>query len=173
MGEDPSTIREDIEQTRERMGDAVDALAYKTDIKSRAKDSVTGKVDAVKEKVTGAAGSVTDATPSADDIKHSTRKAAGVAQENPLGLAISAVAVGFIAGMLVPSTNVENKKVGPIADQVKEQAKEAAETAVDHGKDAAQAAVEAVKETGQQHAEEARADLQQHAEQAKEQIGSS
>ena len=88
MGEDPSTIREDIEQTRERMGDTVDALAYKTDIKSRAKDSVTGKVDAVKEKVTGAAGSVADATPSAGDIKHSTRTAAGVAQENPLGLAI-------------------------------------------------------------------------------------
>ena len=104
MGEDPSTIREDIEQTRERMGDTVDALAYKTDIKSRAKDSVTGKVDAVKEKVTGAAGSVADATPSAGDIKHSTRNAAGVAQENPLGLAIGAVAVGFIAGMLVPST---------------------------------------------------------------------
>src|SRR6185312_14963490 len=128
MGEDPSTIREDIEQTRERMGDTVDALAYKTDIKSRAKDSVTGKVDAVKEKVTGAAGSVADATPSTGDMKDSTRKAAGVAQENPLGLAIGAVAVGFIAGMLVPSTNIENRKIGAVADDVKDQAKEAAGT---------------------------------------------
>ena len=56
MGQDPSTIREDIEQTRERMGDTVDALAYKSDVKARAKDSVTGQVDAVKEKIAGAAG---------------------------------------------------------------------------------------------------------------------
>jgi uncharacterized protein YjbJ (UPF0337 family) len=173
MGEDPSTIREDIDQTRERMGDTVEALAYKTDVKSRAKDSVTRKTDAVKDKLTGAAGSVGETPPSGDDIKQSTRKAAGVAQENPLGLAIAALGVGFLAGMLVPSTDIENEKIGAVADQVKGQAKEAAGTAIDHGKDAAQAAVEAAKETGQEHAEEAKSDLQHQAHQAKEQISSS
>jgi len=37
MGEDPRAIRSEIEDTRERMGDTVDALAYKADVKSRAK----------------------------------------------------------------------------------------------------------------------------------------
>src|SRR4051812_19722945 len=102
MGQDPSTIREDIEQTRERMGDTVDALAYKSDVKARAKDSVTDRVDAVKEKIVGAAGAVDDATPSAGDVRQTTRHAVSVAQGNPLGLAIGAAAVGFLAGMLVP-----------------------------------------------------------------------
>ena len=35
MGEDPRAIRSEIEDTRERMGDTVDALAYKADVKSR------------------------------------------------------------------------------------------------------------------------------------------
>ena len=32
MGQDPSQIRQDIEQTRERMGDTVEALGHKTDV---------------------------------------------------------------------------------------------------------------------------------------------
>ena len=36
MGEDPSDIREEIEATRAHMGDTVDALGYKADVKSRA-----------------------------------------------------------------------------------------------------------------------------------------
>ena len=39
MGQDPSQIREEIEQTRSEMGDTVDALAHKTDVKSRVKES--------------------------------------------------------------------------------------------------------------------------------------
>src|SRR3954468_12687364 len=106
MGQDPSTIRQDIEQTRERMGDTVDALAYKSDVKARTKDSVSGKVDAVKTKITGAADTVGEATPSGTDVKQGAQRAVGIAQENPLGLAIGAVAVGFLAGMLVPSTTI-------------------------------------------------------------------
>ena len=35
MGEDPSVIRAEIEQTRQRVGDEVDALSYKTDVGAR------------------------------------------------------------------------------------------------------------------------------------------
>src|SRR5215210_4132809 len=105
MGQDPSTIREDIEQTRERMGETVEALAYKSDVKARAKESVTGRVDAVKERLVGVAESVDDATPGADEIRDKTREAVSVAQGNPLGLGIGAVAVGFLAGMVVPATS--------------------------------------------------------------------
>ena len=63
MGEDPGAIRAEIEDTRERMGDTVDALAYKADVKTRAKESVSDKVDTLKSKVTGAKDSVADATP--------------------------------------------------------------------------------------------------------------
>ena len=158
MGQEPEVIRRDIEQTRERMGGTVDALAYKADVKSRTKEKVTDKVDSLKEKVTGATGTVSDAAPSGDDVKQGAQRAVGVAQENPLGLAIGAVAVGFVAGMLIPGTRVENDKFGHVADQVKEQVKSTAEDAVEHGKqvaqDAAHSAVETAKESGEQHAQD-------------------
>ena len=34
MGEEPDRIREQIEQTRAEMGETVDALGYKTDVKA-------------------------------------------------------------------------------------------------------------------------------------------
>jgi len=142
MGQDPQVIRRDIEETRERMDETVGALGYKADVKSRAKDRVTG----MKEKIVGA-------TPDTGEVKQGARQAASVAQENPLGLAIGAAAVGFIAGMAIPGTRVEDEKLGPMSDQVTEQIKSTASEAVEHGKEVAQEAAEAAKESGQQHAE--------------------
>jgi ElaB/YqjD/DUF883 family membrane-anchored ribosome-binding protein len=126
MGEDPNAIRADIERTRADMGDTVDALGYKADVKSRAKDR----------------------------ISETTGRAAGVAQENPLGLAIGGIAVGFLAGILAPSSRMEDEKLGPVADQVKDQIKETGQEAVERGKDVAQQAADTAKEAGREHAQE-------------------
>jgi len=167
MGQDPEAIRSEIEQTRERMGETVDALGYKTDVKARAKESVTDRVDSFKGKFSG----VSDSVPSTGDAKDAAKRGKGIAQENPLGLAVGAAAVGFLAGLMVPATRVENEKIGPMADTMKDQVKETAQVAIEHGKEAAQdagqAAAQAVKETGQQHAEEAKSDLQSQAETAR------
>jgi ElaB/YqjD/DUF883 family membrane-anchored ribosome-binding protein len=157
MGEDPNAIRDEIADTRERMGDTIDALGYKADVKSRAKDNVSGKVDSVKDRLGLAGQKASDATPDAEQVKGQVRRAAGVAQENPLGLAVGAVAVGFLAGMLVPSTRVEDEKLGPTADRVKEQAKETGQEALERGKEvaqsAAQSAADTASEEGQKHGE--------------------
>ena len=143
MGEDPNAIRADIERTRAEMGDTVEALGYKADVKSRTKD----KISDAKDRLTG---KVSDVTPDGQQVK----RAAGVAQENPLGLALGGVAVGFIAGMLAPASRVEDEKLGPMADQVKDQIKETGQEAMERGKDVAQQAAETAKEAGQQHAQE-------------------
>ena len=165
MGEDPRAIREQVEQTRERMGDTVEALAYKADVKTRAKDSISDKAERVREAFAGAKDSVSDATPDTGDVKQGARRAAGIAKENPLGLAIGAVALGFLGGLMIPATRIENEKIGEVADQVSDQVRQAAQTVVDHGKeaasDAAQAATQAVKETGAEHAEQAKTDIQE------------
>ncbi len=88
-------------------------------MKTRTKENISGKVDTVKEKLGVATDKVSDATPDGEQVKQQARRAAGIAQENPLGLAVGAAAVGFLAGMLVPSTRVEDEKLGPMADQVK------------------------------------------------------
>jgi ElaB/YqjD/DUF883 family membrane-anchored ribosome-binding protein len=126
MGEDPNAIRDEITDTRERMGETIDALGHKADVKTRAKDNVSGKVDSVKERLGFTGQKASAATPDAEQVKGQVRKAAGIAQENPLGLAVGAAAVGFLAGLLVPSTQVEDDKLGPMADVVKDQAKETA-----------------------------------------------
>ena len=167
MGEDPNAIRDEIADTRERMGDTIDALGYKADVKSRAKENVAGKVDSVKEHLGLAGQKASDVTPDADQVKGQVRKAAGLAQENPLGLAVGAAAVGFLAGLLVPSSRVEDEKLGPMADRVKEQAKETGQEALERGKQVAEQATETAKEAGREQAEQLKDSAQARAQEAR------
>jgi gas vesicle protein len=164
MGQDPEVIRREIEQTRERMGETVEALGYKADVPSRAKEAVSSRVTSVKESIVGAGHSVNESTPSTGDVKHAARKGAGIAQENPLGLAIGSIAVGFLAGMLIPSTRVEDEKLGPVADQVKEQALETGHEALEHGKQVAQEVAATAQEHVQQAAQDVKGTAQQSAQ---------
>jgi ElaB/YqjD/DUF883 family membrane-anchored ribosome-binding protein len=193
MGQDPDAIRQDIEQTRAEMSETVEAVGYKADVPSRAKDKVSQKMEDVKSKVSDtatrakeavvgttsragdsvseAASRVGDATPSGGDVKQTTRQVAGIARENPLGLAIGAAAIGFLAGLAIPSTRVEDEKLGPVADQVKDKVKETGQEAFDRGKQVAQEAASAATETATQSAQEHGQDLAQSATQNAQDLG--
>ena len=86
----------------------------------------------------------------------------------PLGLALGGVALGFLAGLALPSTRVEDEKLGPISEEVKEKVKETGQEALEHGKqvaqEAASAATEAAKESGQQQAQELRGSAEEKAQ---------
>ena len=170
MGQDPDAIRREIEETRERMGETVGAIGYKADVPSRAKEKVSGTVQSVKESITGTAssvtGSVSDATPSAGDVKQAAKRGAGIAQENPLGLAVGSIAIGFLAGMLIPTTNVENEKLGPVADQVKDQVMETGQEALERGKQVAQE----VASTASDHVQQVKDEVTEHAQQAAQDV---
>jgi hypothetical protein len=176
MGQDPSEIREEIEDTRTRMGETVEAIGYKADVKTRAKEKVSGTIDSVKSTVRGAGSQIDDATPGREDVKQSARRAAGVAQENPIGLALGSIAVGFLAGMLLPATRVEDEKLGEISDQVTDKIKETAQEAGERGKqvaqEAAQSAKEAARQSGEEHAEQLKETARQKAEDTKQAAGS-
>ena len=80
----PEEIRRDIERTRLELGDTVEALGKKTDVKGQARE----KVDEIKQRVSSA-------TPS------SAHEAGSVAKRNPLPFAIgAAVAFGFLIGRI-------------------------------------------------------------------------
>src|SRR4051795_1355551 len=173
MGEDPDRIRAEIEQTREEMSETVDALGYKTDVKARTKDSIRDKKESVmgvassaKERLVGAGQSVGEATPDTEQVKHQARRAKSVAQENPLGLAVGAVAVCFLAGMLVPSTRFEDDKLGEMSDDVIERAKQTGQEALERGKQVAQDAAQTAKESGREHADELKSTAQDRAQEA-------
>jgi gas vesicle protein len=166
MGEDPRDVERRIEDTRERMGETVDALSAKADVPGRMRGYVEEKKEAVASKVSGAKGRVSGAAGTesdgggqvADRASYAARRSAGIAKENPLGLAVGSVAAGFLVGMLLPPTRIENERLGSIADEVKDQAREIGGDAIEHGKqiaqDAAQAAAETAKQTGPEHAAE-------------------
>ena len=132
MGETSDHIREDIEQTRDRMGETVEAIGYKTDVKSRVKENIAEKKDAVVSRVSGA-------VPDGRQLKRGARKV-GVSKQNPLGLGIAAAAVGFVVGTLLPSTNVEDERLGEVSDQVGEKVREAGHEALDKTKEVAREA---------------------------------
>jgi hypothetical protein len=173
MGEDPSRIRAEIENTRAEMGDTVDALGYKTDVKSRTRDKMTDTKDRITGKLTGAkdsvTGTVSDRAPDPGEVKGQARRAAGVAQENPLGLAIGGIAAGFLAGLLIPTSRVEDEKIGPMAEQMREQVKQTGQEALEHGKEVAQQAAASAKETaqeaGREHADQLKGSAQERAQQ--------
>jgi len=179
MGQDPDAIRQDIEQTRTEMSETVEAVGYKADVPSRAKDAVSDKVENMKSKVSdtatrakeavvGTASRAGDATPSRGQVKQAGRQAAGLAKENPLGLAIGAAALGFLAGLAVPSTRVEDEKLGPVADQVKDRVKETGQETLDRGKQVAQevasTAADTAKEQTQEHGQDLAESVTQNAQ---------
>ena len=188
MGQDPDAIREDIEQTRAEMSETVEAVGYKADVPSRAKEAVSDRVESVKSKVsdtatrakeavTGTASRAGDATPSSGEVKQKTRQVAGMAKENPLGLAIGAAAIGFLAGLAVPSTRIEDEKLGQMSDQVMDKVKETGQEALDRGKQVAQevasTAADAAKEKAQEHGQELADSAKQSAQDVKSEASSS
>jgi gas vesicle protein len=188
VGQEPDQIRAEIERTRAEMSDTVDALGYKADVKTRAKENLQGKKESAKESIVGVkdrivgagdsvTGTVSDKTPSSDEVKYKARRAKSVAQQNPLGLAIGSVAVGFLAGMLIPATRVEDEKMGEVSDSVIDKVKETGQEALEHGKqvaqEAAQSAQETVKESGQEHAQQVKDSAQQSAQDVKQEAQSS
>ena len=192
MGQDADAIRHDIELTRERMSERADALAYKADVPARTKDrvrekkdnlmsAVTGRVQDVKESivgakdsvadsVSGAKDSVTSATPDRDQLASQARRAKGLAETNPLGLAIGSIALGFLAGLLVPTTRIEDERLGPAADELKAKVKDLGQEALEHGKQVASDVAQAAKETAQESGQEHVSDLK---DSATDQMGSS
>ena len=176
MVEKSEVIRQDIERTRAELDDTLDALGYKVNVPARAKgwlgrktDTLTGLCSTGITKVSAATDSmvskVSGGTPSSGDIERGASSMKDTAERNPLGLTLAAAAAGFIAGLFAPSTQIENEKLGPLADDVKSQAIDAGQEALEHGKQvaqaAAQSAVDTAKTEAKQHGEELTSTLQE------------
>jgi hypothetical protein len=192
MGQDPDAIRQDIAQTRAEMTETVEAIGYKADVPSRAREKVTEKVDAARSKVSeaatrakqavagstaaagdsaaGVAARVGEAAPSGQQVRRQARRAAGLAQQNPLGLAIGAAAVGFLAGLVVPSTRVEDQRLGPVADQVKDTVRETGQEALERGKQVAQQAASSATDAAREHGQDLAQTAKQHAQETRQEL---
>ena len=158
MAQESEELKREIGHTREQMAETADALAYKADVPTRAKDWVEDKKDALVSTVTGVSSKVGEVTPDGTEVTQSMGRMKRLAERNPVGLAIGGAAVGFVAGLLLPSTRMEDERIGPVADEVKSTAAEASREAIDRGKDVVQeagtTAIETAMERGREEGEE-------------------
>jgi methyl-accepting chemotaxis protein len=92
VAEDPGALREAIEQTRAEMGETIEALGHKADVKSRAAEKLEEGKQQIQEKVEKA---LADAEPA---ITRAAEKAREVSEQVTVSPQLVAV-VG--AGVLV------------------------------------------------------------------------
>jgi len=92
---DPAQIRQDIEATREELGETVEALAAKTDVAGQAKRKLEETKAQVSEKAGDVLGRVKDVTP------ESATAAAGQAAQDPRRKLLLAALGAFLLGLLL------------------------------------------------------------------------
>ena len=110
----------------------------------------------IAERFQFAVGAAAEAFARAAGKKAATTPDAVEALAAPVAEALrDSVAAG------VPSTRAEDERLGPMADQVKDKAKETGQEALERGKQVAQETAQSAKDTAQQAGQE-------HAEQLKE-----
>jgi hypothetical protein len=83
MAEEPDQIREQIVETRERLGDTAAALAHKADLRSRARERALGTRRALQDRLRA-------------------RSLPEAARERLPRATVGAIAAGLIAGVLIP-----------------------------------------------------------------------
>ena len=181
MGQDPREIRAEIERTRARMGDTAEALAYKADVPARMKDAVNDRIETVRGTVGDVVGSVRSSMAGTGDklgsaLGEARRRAnevqipsmqmpsldmpkvdlprPGMILENPIGLALGALALGFLAGLMLPTTDLERERIGPLRDDLLDRAQSASSDAIVHGRAIVEETVQSVAATAQDRARE-------------------
>jgi ElaB/YqjD/DUF883 family membrane-anchored ribosome-binding protein len=97
--DDPRQLREDIERTRQDLGETVAALAEKTDVKTRARDKVAEVRQSVNHRRTELVGRARESSP--DGASSAAMQVREKARQNPVhAAAIGALVGGFVLGRI-------------------------------------------------------------------------
>jgi hypothetical protein len=97
QADSPEAIRADIEQTRAELGDTVEALTQKADVKGRAEDRITGIKDDARAKADQLKQKATSVTP--ESARESGGQVVAKARANPMALAgAAAILLAFLLG---------------------------------------------------------------------------
>jgi chromosome segregation ATPase len=92
----PEELREEIDQTREQLGDTVEALAAKTDVKSQARERIAAVKESAQQRKDDLMTRAKQATP--DSAGAGAQELTSTVQRKPVPFA---AAGAFTAGLLV------------------------------------------------------------------------
>ena len=156
MTNNPDQIRREIEDTRGRLSDDVNALTETvspSNVARRQADKVADAAASVKDRVMGTADDLrSSGSDAASSVGHAPGAAATKArrktQGNPLAAGLIALGAGWLVGSLLPASEKEKQAAGSL--------KEKAQPLVDEAKTVAQDTAQELKEPAQQAAQSIR-----------------
>jgi ElaB/YqjD/DUF883 family membrane-anchored ribosome-binding protein len=104
--DDPEQLREEIRATREELGETVEALAHKADLKARAqhrvderKEQLRQRRQITKAKATEIGEKVRQTSPA--QAQGAVKRAQARARDHPVPTAAGGLAVGLLIGRLI------------------------------------------------------------------------
>ena len=93
-------------------------------------------------------------------VQRGATDAARAVPQNPLGLALSAFALGLLAGFVIPVSDIEREKLQPLQDSLAEKTETLRDSVVEHGKAVVQETVATATASGQAHAQAVASEMQ-------------
>ena len=96
MAQDPSEVRQAIEQDRMELADTVQALAQKVDVKQRVRETVAKNTDQLQQKAGDVVSKVRSVTP--EQVQSGVRSSADSVRQRPFPFAVAAA---FFGGLLI------------------------------------------------------------------------
>lgn len=168
-------MQSEIDGTRSQLGDTVGALGHKADVKGRMAESLSNKKNAVVGvvgsgknavvgKVDALVSTVSGVVPDGEQVAAGAAKV-GVSKQNPVGMVIGGAAVGLLAGLMIPSTRMEDEQIGDIAEQMKDTVKETGSEALQRSKQVAQDVATAASDSASEQSHELTETLQDNVKQ--------
>jgi ElaB/YqjD/DUF883 family membrane-anchored ribosome-binding protein len=99
MAQDPSEVRQAIEQDRIELADTVQALAQKADVKARVRDSVSKNADQLQHKAGDVMSKAREVTP--EQVQSGLGSAADSVRRRPFPFGLAAAfCCGVLAGRM-------------------------------------------------------------------------
>lgn len=158
------------ESAQERVGEAVENVQERVgEMTDQARQRVSSLAHDAREQVRGTAEHLGDqaehltqeARARAEDMRFQTRMGmyrakrtfSDTLEENPMAVAVAALAAGALVGMVLPSTPIENQLLGETRDRVIDEARTVAQDAAERVKHVAQEAQHAAVDTAKRTAE--------------------
>jgi hypothetical protein len=157
------TVAHAAHSAKETVGDAAHTAREKVSgAMDGAREKVAAVVDGAREKAAAVGESARDTLDSVGERGARLRERAHVQvrdakisfwqtlDEQPLVVGAAAIAIGLVAGLLIPGTSREDEMVGEKRDEMWERAQAKGRDVLQKGKYVAQAAVETLKTEAQQ-----------------------
>ncbi len=124
----------EVEDARRRVAEDVRSVAANANVVERAKETAQNKVDDVKSAVGDRVQQTREKLADArDQMQDRVRNINLNPTENPIGMLMAGVAVGFLIGLALPVTRFESERIGPLAQDMKDKARQAGTEVVRRG----------------------------------------